>query len=83
MSSVTPVWKLSSCVVATVPVPPPTVVKMLIVSPARIVAVRPDNVVMRGSARTRALPFCISRFSCAWNWIGVRVSAWNPLMRPG
>ncbi len=64
MSSVTPVWKLCSCVVATVPVPPPTVVRMLIVSPARIVAVRPDSVVMRGSASTRALPFCISRLTC-------------------
>ncbi len=70
MSSVTPVWNVCSCEVATVPLPPPIVVRMLIESPARIVAVRPDIVVMRGSASTRALPFWIKRLSCTWKLIG-------------
>lgn len=57
MSSVTPVWKVCSWVVAIVPGPPPVVVRMEMLSPARTVAVRPDTVVIRGSAKTLASPF--------------------------
>ncbi len=73
MSSVTPVWNDCNCVVAIVPAPPPVVVKMLSVSPARIVAVRPEIVVIRGSASTFALPSWICRFRMAVKLSGVRV----------
>ena len=43
-------------------------------SPARIVAVRPEMVVIRGSASTRPLPLCTSRFTVRPNESGVRVS---------
>ena len=56
---------------------------MLIESPARIVAVRPEIVVMRGSASTRAFPFCTRRFTATWNAIPVRVSGCRRMSRPG
>ena len=66
-----------------VPALPAVVVRIEIVSPARIDAVRPESVVMRGSASTRPLPFWMSRFSCALNEIGVRESAWKRPRRAG
>src|SRR5665213_1685515 len=46
-------------------------------SPARIVAVRPEIVVIRGSASTRPWPRWISAFRVIPNAIGERVSGWN------
>ena len=63
MSSVTPVWKLWTWVVAIVPALPAVVVRIESVSPARIVAVLPESVVMRGSARTRPRPLEMARLS--------------------
>ena len=77
MSSVTPVWNVCSWVVATVPVPPPVVVRIAMLSPARIVAVRPEIVVMRGSASTRPFPLWMSRLRLSPNEIGERVSGWS------
>ncbi len=79
MSSVTPVWKLCTWVVAMVPALPAVVVRMESVSPARMVAVRPERVVMRGSASTRPWPLEIARLSCSPNESGVRE---KPCSRP-
>src|SRR6185437_3594946 len=74
MSSVTPVWNDCTCVVATVPVPPPVVVRMLTVSPARSEAVRPETVVKRGSSRMRALLLEMRKLSTAVSEYGLRIS---------
>lgn len=58
--------------VATVPAPPPAVVRIESVSPARMLAVRPETVVMRGSERMRAVPFWMSGFNVKPIESGVR-----------